>query len=173
MTPIFAKNPRYKAIKRRSVRNRLEANQSRLRPAHAAADAHRRAAEGGLADDGATWQPARKNFLLPIQPLSKLFRTKFRDALRKADDFADVPAAVWKQDWQPADAPAPTPDADSNSSVTALPSTTSARTVRYPICGHVMPSPFRSPGQDSAHQPPRGVPDSQDLQRLLLSCTLR
>jgi hypothetical protein len=37
---------------------------------------------GGLADDGHTWLPARKNFLLPVKALSKLFRAKMRDALR-------------------------------------------------------------------------------------------
>jgi len=54
---------------------------------------------GGLADDGHTWQPARKNFLLPVKALSKLFRAKFRDAIRQTDDFASIPAAVWEQDW--------------------------------------------------------------------------
>jgi hypothetical protein len=54
---------------------------------------------GGLANDGQTWQPARKNFLLPVKALSKLFRAKFRDALRKSNDFASIPASVWEQDW--------------------------------------------------------------------------
>jgi hypothetical protein len=54
---------------------------------------------GGLAEDGHTWRPARKNFLLPVKALSKLFRAKVRDALSKTDGFADIPASVWKQDW--------------------------------------------------------------------------
>jgi predicted RNA-binding Zn-ribbon protein involved in translation (DUF1610 family) len=54
---------------------------------------------GGLADDGHTWRPARKNFLLPVKALSKLFRAKFRDTLSKTDGFADIPATVWEQDW--------------------------------------------------------------------------
>jgi predicted RNA-binding Zn-ribbon protein involved in translation (DUF1610 family) len=54
---------------------------------------------GGLGDDAHTWQPVRKNFLLPVKALSKLFRAKFRDALSKADGFADIPADVWEQDW--------------------------------------------------------------------------
>jgi hypothetical protein len=54
---------------------------------------------GGLAEDGQTWQPARKNFLLPVKALSKLFRAKFRDALRKTDDFASIPASVWEPEW--------------------------------------------------------------------------
>jgi hypothetical protein len=53
---------------------------------------------GGLAADG-NWRPARKNFLLPVKALSRIFRAKFRDALRKTDCFADVPVEVWKQEW--------------------------------------------------------------------------
>jgi hypothetical protein len=54
---------------------------------------------GGLADDGQTWLPARKNFLLPVKALSKLFRAKVRDALSQVDGFADIPADVWERDW--------------------------------------------------------------------------
>jgi len=55
---------------------------------------------GGLAADG-TWRPSRKNFLLPVKALSKVFCAKFRDALRKyaPDIFAEVPAEVWKKEW--------------------------------------------------------------------------
>lgn len=63
---------------------------------------------GGLKADGQTlraeaqpeaWLTTRKNFLFPVKALSKLFRAKFRDALRKHDCFDNVPAAVWRQDW--------------------------------------------------------------------------
>jgi hypothetical protein len=54
---------------------------------------------GGLAEDGQTWLPSRKKFLLPVKALSKLFRAKFRDALRKTDGFASIPTSVWEQDW--------------------------------------------------------------------------
>ena len=54
---------------------------------------------GGLDEDGATWRPSRKKFLLPVKALSKLFRAKFRDALRKTNGFTDIPASVWEQDW--------------------------------------------------------------------------
>ena len=43
--------------------------------------------------------PARKNFLLPVKALSKIFRAKFRDALRQDPCFADIPASVWEQEW--------------------------------------------------------------------------
>lgn len=54
---------------------------------------------GGVAKDGQTWVPARKNFLLPVKALSRIFRAKFRDALRQAPYFADIPASVWEQEW--------------------------------------------------------------------------
>ena len=54
---------------------------------------------GGLADDGETWLPTRKDFLMPVKALSKLFRTKFRDALRQAGCFKDISASVWTEDW--------------------------------------------------------------------------
>lgn len=60
---------------------------------------HYLAPAGGLADDGQTWRPSRKKFLVPVKALAKLFRAKFRDALRKTNGFADIPAAVWEQDW--------------------------------------------------------------------------
>jgi hypothetical protein len=56
---------------------------------------------GGGVDKDGRWQPSRANFLLPVKALSKVFRAKFRDALRRADAavFTQIPAAVWKQDW--------------------------------------------------------------------------
>jgi hypothetical protein len=54
---------------------------------------------GGLADEGAVWRPAKKNFLLPVKALSKIFRAMFRDALRQEPCFAQVPASVWAQEW--------------------------------------------------------------------------
>ena len=53
---------------------------------------------GALADDGKSWLPARTDFLMPVKALSKLFRAKFRDALRKTECFDDVPVSVWGQD---------------------------------------------------------------------------
>jgi hypothetical protein len=54
---------------------------------------------GGLAADGQTWLPARRNFFLPVKALSRIFRAKFRDALRRTDCFDDVPHEVWAKDW--------------------------------------------------------------------------
>jgi hypothetical protein len=54
---------------------------------------------GGLAEDGQTWLSATKTFFLPVKALSRIFRAKFRDALRSTDLFADVPPEVWKKEW--------------------------------------------------------------------------
>jgi hypothetical protein len=54
---------------------------------------------GGVAADGKTWLPANKNFLFPVKALSRIFRAKFRDALRQTPYHTDVPATVYKQDW--------------------------------------------------------------------------
>ena len=43
--------------------------------------------------------PISKEFLVPVKPLSILFRAKFRDALKKTDLFAQVPHETWSQDW--------------------------------------------------------------------------
>jgi len=43
--------------------------------------------------------PARKNFLLPVRALSRLFRGKFHQALRNEACYPQIPDKVWKQDW--------------------------------------------------------------------------
>ncbi len=61
--------------------------------------AHYLVPAGGLAADGTTWLPARKNFLLPVKALSRLFRGHVRQALQKGEGAAQIPAQVWTQDW--------------------------------------------------------------------------
>ncbi len=54
---------------------------------------------GGLAADGESWMPSGQNFFVHAQPLSILFRAKFRDALKLTDLFAQLPSQTWTQDW--------------------------------------------------------------------------
>jgi hypothetical protein len=54
---------------------------------------------GSLSMDGQTWQPARQNFLLPVRALSRLFRGKLQQALRRMNCYARIPANVWQQEW--------------------------------------------------------------------------
>jgi hypothetical protein len=55
---------------------------------------------GGLSEDG-QWLAARQNFLMPKKALSKIFRAKFRDELKKLtpDLFNTVPAETWREKW--------------------------------------------------------------------------
>ena len=53
---------------------------------------------GGV-DETGNWVPARNAFLLPVKALAKIFRAKFRQALRKSACYDDIPAKVWRQPW--------------------------------------------------------------------------
>ena len=54
---------------------------------------------GGLTDDG-RWRSARKDFLVPVKALSRIFRAKFRDGLKKSELFALVePPSGAKTGW--------------------------------------------------------------------------
>ena len=53
---------------------------------------------GGLTDDG-RWRSSRKDFLVPVEALSPIFRAKFRDALKLTELFIQVPPRVWRKDW--------------------------------------------------------------------------
>jgi hypothetical protein len=53
---------------------------------------------GGLRDDGC-WKFSRPDFLVPVKALSRIFRAKFRDELKKSELFAQVEPRVWQQAW--------------------------------------------------------------------------
>ncbi len=50
-------------------------------------------------DETGNWLPARNAFLLPVKALAKIFRAKFRQALRKSACYDEIPAKVWRQPW--------------------------------------------------------------------------
>jgi hypothetical protein len=54
---------------------------------------------GGLSPDRSKWLPSKTDFFVPVEALSLIFRAKFRDALKKTDLFAEIPACVWQKDW--------------------------------------------------------------------------
>jgi hypothetical protein len=60
---------------------------------------HFLAPAGGLMDEDHSWRPARTNFLLPVKALSRLFRAKFRNALRQWPLFDQIPRTIWQQEW--------------------------------------------------------------------------
>ena len=53
---------------------------------------------GGLTADG-RWRSARKDFLVPVKALSRIFRAKFREELKKSALFAQVEQRLWQKDW--------------------------------------------------------------------------
>jgi hypothetical protein len=53
---------------------------------------------GGLTADG-RWCSSRKDFLVPVKALSRIFRAKLRDALKKTALFAQVEPRIWRKDW--------------------------------------------------------------------------
>lgn len=55
---------------------------------------------GGLTSDGGAWiRPAHPRFLLPGYVLSRIFRTKMRDALTRAGLGAAIDPRVWQRRW--------------------------------------------------------------------------
>jgi len=52
---------------------------------------------GGMTEQG--WRLAKNDFLVHVKPLSILFRAKFRDGLKEAGLFDQVPAEIWSQPW--------------------------------------------------------------------------
>lgn len=59
---------------------------------------HFLAPAGGLTPDG-QWRATSHNFFLPVKALSCIFRARLRDALRQTTLFAEVPTAVWQNEW--------------------------------------------------------------------------
>ena len=53
---------------------------------------------GGLGPDGC-WISARKDYLVPVRALSRLFRGTFMQRAKRAVPDQTWPTCVWKQDW--------------------------------------------------------------------------
>jgi len=55
---------------------------------------------GGLPEGTDKWvEPRRPGFLMPGYVLSRIFRAKFKDGLRREGLLASVPSKVWNKDW--------------------------------------------------------------------------
>ena len=54
---------------------------------------------GMLESQGGRWHPSAVNFYLPVQALSKIVRAKFRDRMAKAGLLSEIPAGVWRLEW--------------------------------------------------------------------------
>lgn len=56
-------------------------------------------AGGGLSPDHSQWVPSDPKFFVRVEPLSLIFRAKFRDGLKKSPLDQNVSQHVWKKDW--------------------------------------------------------------------------
>ena len=54
---------------------------------------------GAISKADQTWHPSRIDFLMPIRAMSKIFKAKFRDEMKKSGLYADIPEDVWEQVW--------------------------------------------------------------------------
>jgi hypothetical protein len=54
---------------------------------------------GGPSADGSLWMPSRPDFFVPDPALSRLYRARFRDAMKQAGLFKAIDPAVWKKEW--------------------------------------------------------------------------
>jgi hypothetical protein len=54
---------------------------------------------GGGVSPQQEWRTARKEYLVPVRALSKIFRAKFRDGLAHLLPQANVPSNVWRKAW--------------------------------------------------------------------------
>jgi hypothetical protein len=54
---------------------------------------------GALSTFDGLWHPSRIDFYLPVRALSKIFKAKFRDAMKEAGLLDQIPPEVWQVDW--------------------------------------------------------------------------
>lgn len=54
---------------------------------------------GALSTFDGRWHPSRVDFYLPVRALSKIFKAKFRDVMKEAGLFDQIPSEVWQVDW--------------------------------------------------------------------------
>lgn len=54
---------------------------------------------GGLSRNRKQWLAAGNNFYLPVRPLSRIFRAKFKDEIRKNGLLAKTDPGAWRSEW--------------------------------------------------------------------------
>jgi hypothetical protein len=54
---------------------------------------------GAIRSADGSWHPSRIDFFLPVKALSKIFRAKFRDLMKRAKLFDQILPQVWQTDW--------------------------------------------------------------------------
>jgi hypothetical protein len=56
-------------------------------------------AGGGLSHDHTRWLSSRKDFYLPVKALSRIYRAKFREAMKRAGLLDRINPKVWTLNW--------------------------------------------------------------------------
>jgi hypothetical protein len=54
---------------------------------------------GAMHSSDGSWHPSKIDFFLPVQALSILFRAKFRDLMKQAKLFDQIPPELWQIAW--------------------------------------------------------------------------
>ena len=54
---------------------------------------------GGLSKDRNQWKASAQGFFVRVEPLSIIYRAKFRDAIDRAGLLEQIDPSVWTQDW--------------------------------------------------------------------------
>jgi Putative transposase/Transposase zinc-binding domain len=54
---------------------------------------------GAIRSSDCSWHASRTDFFVPVQALSVIFRAKFRDLMKQANLFDQIPPAVWQIAW--------------------------------------------------------------------------
>jgi hypothetical protein len=54
---------------------------------------------GAMHSSDGSWHPSRIDFFVPVQALSILFRAKFRDLMKQANLFDQIPPELWQIAW--------------------------------------------------------------------------
>jgi len=54
---------------------------------------------GAISKTDGRWHPSRIDFFLPVKAISKIFKAKFRDEMRKKGLDSYIPSDVWSQAW--------------------------------------------------------------------------
>jgi len=54
---------------------------------------------GALSSTDGSWHPSKTDFFLPVKALSKIFRAKFCDRIKRSQLFDQIPTQVWQVDW--------------------------------------------------------------------------
>jgi len=56
-------------------------------------------AGGALSKADGRWHPSRIDFFLPVKAMSKIFKAKFQDEMRKSGLYSQIPSEVWNKAW--------------------------------------------------------------------------